>query len=68
MQPGPLKALESTTQFSAGKTEIQEEGEQPLGLQLNGDPAPCCWEAWTPGTAEPSHQLRGLECGGSPAP
>ena len=53
VQPGPLKALESTTQFTAGKTEIPEEGEQPLGLKLNGDPVPWSWEAWIPGTAEP---------------
>ena len=53
VQPGPLKALESTTQFTAGKTEIPEEGEQPLGLKLNGDPVPWRWEAWIPGTAEP---------------
>lgn len=31
----PLKALESTTQFTAGKTEIQEEGSS-LGLAAEG--------------------------------
>lgn len=68
VQPGPLKALESTTQFTAGKTEIQEEGEQPLGLQLKGDPGPCCWEAWTPGTAEPLISSVALSVVGRPLP
>lgn len=37
----------------SGKTEIPEEGEQSLGLKLNGDPVPWSWEAWIPGAAEP---------------
>ena len=52
----------------SGKTEIPEEGEQPSGLKLNGDPVPWSWEAWIPGTAEPAISSVALSVVGRPFP